>query len=501
MIRQNNNYKNVVILIGIFLSSLVFLQPWVRGDGINYYAYIRSLVIDGDLQFGNEFKDAMELNKLTPPMLRGTKEYRPTENLGVPETLLPLTETGHIRNRMSVGTALLWSPFFLLAHLLVKILNVFGIKFSADGYSFPYLLLVSFGSSFYALIGLILAYKICRRYSLNNISLGATVAIWWASPLPAYMYGHPLLSHTGSIFVISVLLFLYLKIRENPSLTKWTIFGFLSGLATIVRLQDSTFLLLPGIEFLRQYYIKIKEREPSVIPSSIRKGIVFLIGFLLGILPQLIVGKIIYGRFALDFYHQMQDEKAWRWSLSSIFRILFSSCHGLFSWTPLLLLAVIGLYFFYKKDRILTLTLLVIFSIQLIVISGMYSKLTGHYIWEYSSFGGRMFLGFIPLFIFGLAALIDALKDKLRPGWFFLLGGGFILWNLGFILQFALGLIPREGYISWPEMIHNQLFVIPLLVYKKIGSQVLIISLISIIAIIFFHLILKQKRWTKLKGI
>src|SRR5262245_50132162 len=39
------------VLAGCFAITLALVNPYVRGDGNGYYAYIRSLVIDGDLRF------------------------------------------------------------------------------------------------------------------------------------------------------------------------------------------------------------------------------------------------------------------------------------------------------------------------------------------------------------------------------------------------------------------------------------------------------------------
>ena len=486
--------RNVLILIGIFIFSLPLLQPWVRGDGINYYAYIHSLVIDGDLHFDNEFKDALDLNQLRPPILSGIRDYKPTEHLRVPEAILPLTKTGYLRNRMSVGTSLLWSPFFLLAHFLVIFLNKLGLRIIANGYTLPYVLSIAFGSCLYGFIGLLLSYKICRRYFSPATSLIATIALWWASPLPAYMYGHPLLSHASSAFAISLLLFVYLKIRDRESSALWLAFGVIGGLAAIVRIQDSIFLLIPGSELLHQCYTAIKYRKSAYLLKVIKKNILFLIGFLLGILPQLIVGKILYGAYTLDFYHQMQNEIAWKWSLPPVLGIFFSSCHGLFSWTPILLFAVIGLYFFYKKDRMLTIISTIIFLLQVCIVSGGYSKITGIYIWQHSSFGGRMFLSFIPIFILGLAGLIENLKTKISLKWLIVLVGIFILWNLGFILQFGIGLLPREGYISWKQMAYNQFITLPLLIYKKIGRLGLSVAIFLVSISLSLLFILKKKR-------
>ena len=38
------------------MLTLPFVNPYIRGDGNGYYAYVRSVVIDGDLRFENEYR-------------------------------------------------------------------------------------------------------------------------------------------------------------------------------------------------------------------------------------------------------------------------------------------------------------------------------------------------------------------------------------------------------------------------------------------------------------
>ena len=38
----------------------------------------------------------------------------------------------------------------------------------------------------------------------------------------------------------------------------------------------------------------------------------------------------------------------------------------------------------------------------------------------------------------------------------------FVVWNVGLIFQWGTHLVPARGKISWSEMVHNQLLVVPL---------------------------------------
>src|ERR1700726_554607 len=43
------------ILLLLFLVSLPLVNPWVRGDGVGYYAYIRSMLIDHNFRFEKDW--------------------------------------------------------------------------------------------------------------------------------------------------------------------------------------------------------------------------------------------------------------------------------------------------------------------------------------------------------------------------------------------------------------------------------------------------------------
>src|SRR5215469_6898513 len=48
------------LLFFLFLLTLPLANPWVRGDGVGYYAYLRSALIDHDLRFENDYLQANE---------------------------------------------------------------------------------------------------------------------------------------------------------------------------------------------------------------------------------------------------------------------------------------------------------------------------------------------------------------------------------------------------------------------------------------------------------
>ena len=42
------------ILLCLLAAAPLLLTPWVHGDGIGYFSYLHSVIIDGDLDLANE---------------------------------------------------------------------------------------------------------------------------------------------------------------------------------------------------------------------------------------------------------------------------------------------------------------------------------------------------------------------------------------------------------------------------------------------------------------
>src|SRR5205814_9934696 len=109
------------------------LNPWVRGDGVGYYAYARALLAQHNLDFTADYQHANT----------SFREGRLDES-GQPRTDFR-TPTGHLENHFTIGPAILWSPFLLIVHGGVLVARAFGSAVPADGFSAPYRFAMAFG--------------------------------------------------------------------------------------------------------------------------------------------------------------------------------------------------------------------------------------------------------------------------------------------------------------------------------------------------------------------
>jgi len=219
-------------LFFLFLLSLVLLNPWVRGDGVGYYAFARAPLIEHSFNFANDYISANT----------GFREAR-LDTLGQPKELFR-TRTGHLDNHFTVGPAMLWAPFLLLAHGGVLLARALGSHVAADGFSAPYRLAMAFGTAFWGFLGLLLAFRLARQYAGDVWAFLATIAIWWASSLPVYMYFNPSWSHAHSAFAVSLFVFYWHQTREQRAVRQWLVLALIAGLMLNVYYPNAMLLMI-----------------------------------------------------------------------------------------------------------------------------------------------------------------------------------------------------------------------------------------------------------------
>lgn len=224
-------------------------------------------------------------------------------------------------------------------------------------------------------------------------------------------------------------------------------------------------LLIPAFDAILNYFhLMTRSSTPPVgnVPREsfailFASHVTFVIVFILGMLPTLITRKIIYGGFLQTGYPGAHE---WFWTNPVPGSVWFSSDHGLFTWTPILVLSLIGLVLFLRIDRALAFYFLMVFAV--------FSYVLACYVnWDgISSFGNRFFISLGPAFIIGLAVLFD----RIARGWAterkaFITAALVVIlfatWNIGFIFQWGDHLIPVRGPISWRTMVYNQFHVVP----------------------------------------
>jgi len=432
------------LLVLLFLLTLPLSNPWVRGDGVGYYAYARALLIQHNLDFTADYQHANT----------SFREGRLDES-GQPRSDFR-TPTGHLENHFTIGPAILWSPFLLIAHAGVLLARSFGSTVPADGFSVPYRYAMAFGTSLYGFLALFLAFRVARKFVSDRCALFATLAIWGGSSLAVYMYFNPSWSHAHSAFIVAAFFAYWLHTREQRSIPQWIVLGAIAGLMLDVYYANAMLVVLLVLEALLALRDAIQHRA-SPIPALLARYLLFSVTLLICCLPTLISKKIVYGSLFESGYVPVS---LWNWKSPYFLQVLFSANHGLFSWTPLLILSSIGIFLFWSKaPRIGGPVLCTVLAFYYFIAS--YPDWAG-----ISSFGNRFFVSLTVFLVLGLAILLQRITERFSSPKSAALATSaillcFVFWNLGLMFQWGAHLIPARGPVSWSEVAHNQFFVVP----------------------------------------
>jgi hypothetical protein len=429
-------------LLLIFVLTLPLSNPWVRGDGVGYYAFGRSLLIQRNLDFSNDWLAANTSFRM------GRTD--PDGNID-PEQF---TRTGHLDNHFSVGPAILWAPFLITAHLAVLSYDALGGHIAADGFSEPYLVAMALGTALYGFLAIWISFRLARKYVAERWAFLASVTIWFASSLPVYMYFNPSWSHAHSAFMVALFLYYWDHTRASRTSFQWALLGLIAGLMMDVYYPNAVLLLFPLLESLALYSKNWLAKQPELFGRTFLNNLIFAGATLIAFLPTFVTKNIIYGSF-LNFGYR----EGWIWSSPALLKVCFSAQHGLFSWTPVVFFSLVGLFFLRKTDPSLGLYSLLVFAAFLYVI-GCYQDWNG-----LSSFGNRFFVSLTAIFVLGLSGFISyvarVVSERRVVVFAPVVAAVLILWNLGLIFQWGTHLIPTRDPISWREAAYNQVAVVP----------------------------------------
>jgi hypothetical protein len=438
-----SKYEKILILV--FLLTLPFVNPWVRGDGVGYYAFVRAPLIQHNLDFRNDWTHAN-----TSFRMGRLEVSADTESIDPDQ----FTSTGHLDNHFSVGPAILWMPFLAVAHGTVILAHWFGGRVLENGFSRPYLLAMALGTAFYGFAAVWISLRIARKFVPEEWAFAGTLGIWFASSLPVYMYFNPSWSHAQSAFVVALFLWYWLRTRDGRTTLQWLVLGGIGGLMMDVYYINAVLVALPMGESLATYFAAARQASGSRAGLMLVRDALFSGALLLAFSPTLITKKIIYGSF-LNFGYGVH----WYWNSPAFLKVAFSADHGFLTWTPILMLALIGLVLLSQKEAKIGLSLLSVFILYVYAI-GSYEDWDG-----ISSFGNRFFVSLTPIFVVGLAGFFHWLAtawEKRKAIWAAGLATAlFIAVNFGMMFQWGMHLIPPRGPISFGRAAYNEVAVVP----------------------------------------
>ena len=374
----------IALLFAIAYTASLVLRPKpdgriVVGDALHHYVQLRSAVFDRDLHFTNEYVRLYRLQGGEP----GT------------EWVYEATATGHVRNLMPVGPAILWAPAFLVVTAIAWLGSFAGWHYPLDGYGRLFQATAGLTGIAAAALGVWLSFRAAEDVFGRRAAGWAAVVVWLSSSAVYYSVISPTYSHAASLLATSLFWLVFIRSRADDRLRKYALLGALAGAAALMRWQDAVILVVPAVDLLWRL-------ERGRVAAIALRGVVCVAAALAAFAPQMFVWQTIYGRpLAIP-----QGEGFMRWTSPALGAVLFSDWHGLFTWTPIVAVAVAGIFFLRQKDPVLLAT-----AAAFLVISWYVNAAAADW-WAGEAFGSRRFVSCFPVFVLGLSALID----RFQPG-------------------------------------------------------------------------------------
>jgi hypothetical protein len=430
-----------LLLAGTFLALLLVLSS--RGgrlevDGPLLFVQLRSAVMDHDLDLTNEFAE----------FVPERYQYWADEGRRLGRTPNPTVEP---------GPAILWAPFFLLAHAFVRCAQLWGAPFAADGYGAPYVNAVCLGSLVWAFVAVILAYRIARRFFDPLVCATCAAAGWLATPLLWYSVFEPGMAHATGSAAASAFLWVWLRVRDNPARRKGWLFLALAGGALVsMERYDAYFLLCPLLTVAGLLWRTPWRQWPKSRRALVTAGAVILT-------LAVTLAPLFYANLGSRHASWLGESNLFgftlrNWADPRVGEFLYSSRNGLFAWTPAAYLGVLGLVLLARRERGVAASLLLTWAFGVYLLSSSYS-------WSGAwSFGNRRLTESMALVVLGLAALGTYLMT--RPAVLGVLGLTALAgWNLLLAGQVRRREIPRDDTFAFSEAAARAAHR----VYEKVG--------------------------------
>jgi hypothetical protein len=460
------------LMLGVlFVLSLIVSLPRVYAtDEVQYYAWLRSIWFDGDVDFANEYTTFALLNP----------------NSGITDSILKedriREKTGLYGNIAPVGSAILWAPWFITTDWLLRGLHLVGIGLDivADGYSWPYQRAISYASAIYAFIGLLITYQIAQQWSSAFSARLATIGIWLATPLVFYMTIQMPFAHANGFFVTTCFIYSWLQTLEQPQSRKWwALVGVCAGGMFLVREQLILFAILPATSILLTLIQYIRDKRNRTIGPDVRVWAIATACAITMLTPQIAAywfvngeprpASEVSGKLNLCSPHAIDTLIDFDTTPEPICNVgpepvkIRPFSRGALVWSPILAVAIIGMLMFTYRTPSIGVPFLLAFVLQ-VWINGAFGTT-----WHLSgAFGFRRLIECSAIFVVGLAYLLTYLEKRIHWSALFVGILAFVAWNMGLIVNatvFNNETNLRRG-LTWPHVWRWQ-FELPMKLWQK----------------------------------
>lgn len=394
----------------------------IKDDVQNYYVYSAAWVA----------YQTYDLEKAYIKIPSDTKRYLWLERHPV---------SGRLFSKMSMGMAVVYTPFILFSHYILAPL----MSYPADGYSPPYKIGLLISALIFFLIGLWQLRMILLEHFNENITALTLIVVAFGTNITWYVSSEATMSHIYSFALVLVFYRIIKKWFDNPGWLLTIASGLIFGLIVLIRPTNIMFMVLffTGAPLVSRF---------SFLLQNYYRLLVMVAAFLLVWAPQLLFWKWVSG----SWFHYTYGEEGFFWNNPQIISSLISYRKGWLVYTPLMTLVFIGLPLLWFKYRNLFWQVLTVLVLTTYINSSWWCW------WFGGSYGNRAYIDSYGIFALTIAAVFQAVAG-FKKTWLNVTGivvlAAFVMLNLFQTWQYRMGLIhyvstTKEAY--WINFFHTE---------------------------------------------
>lgn len=385
---------NKTSLLAFFLISICLLvfnflflpQNILSWDVFGYYLYLPLTFINNDLKL----HDAKPLYDILDLYHNSSTLYQAYE-----------TRTGLWVLRYPMGMAVLYSPFFMMGHLVASFTN-----YAKDGFSLPYQIAILSGGVFYSITGFYFVRKILLYYFTDKTAAITLIILFFGTNyfFHTSFVGTNAMSHNYLFTLYAIIVWLTIQWHKTFRLKTLVVLAVVCGLAILARPSEMVCLFIPFLWRIGSQY-DLKEKLILFINTYRYHTLCFLTILLVIGFPQLLYWKIITKKFLYYSYGDNAGE-GFEFAHPFVWEVLLSFRKGWLIYTPLMILSLVGLFYIVRSKKEFGFPILIYFLINFYIISSWSCW------WYAESFGQRALIQSYAVLALPLGALINNIESR-----------------------------------------------------------------------------------------
>ena len=288
-----------------------------------------------------------------------------------------LNEKGEHVIKYTCGVAMMELPFFLIAKWYCQIK---GCDWT-DYFNIHYVRAMAISGYFYGVLGLFFLAAALRRRFSEPVTFWTILSVFLGTNLFHYMTRSMAMSHAYSFCLFAFIIWLTPMLYRKPTNLKVIPMGLAVGLSILIRPTNAVILLflllydvyrIPDLQLRIQFYL-----------SQLRKVLVAAVAAIFVFIPQLLYWYEMTGSIVTYSY---ENEGFIYWLKPKIAAVLFDTQNGLFLYSPMALLMVIGIIPGLKSKQYQSPALAIIFCLITYIFASWWAW------WFRGAFGHRSYV-------------------------------------------------------------------------------------------------------------